>query len=291
MSRRVLGALALALLLSVAAAGQMQEGYLDYFIAKVKPEKRAEFDALIKRMVDSNRRHKGDAWLTTETVYGEHNTVYFGSLRRNYAEMEQGFGAFMGALNKAYGPAGTAKLMQDFNNCLVSSRSEVRRRRPDLSANAPADAAALSKLIGESRWARTVIVRVRPGRLGDYQAQLQTNKAAAEKATPRITTLISQSAGGQQGTVFYITTLRSSLAGFDTAGTPLPQLLGQQGYQKYLATARESVLSTETIINRFVPELSNPPEEIVSASPDFWRPKPAPAAKAKAKPAEGAKPQ
>ena len=35
------------------------------------------------------------------------------------------------------------------------------------------------------------------------------------------------------------------------------------------------VLGIESIINRFVPELSNPPADIVAAAPNFWKPKPA----------------
>lgn len=69
------------------------------------------------------------------------------------------------------------------------------------------------------------------------------------------------------------------MGGFDT-GPTLPQALGTDGYQRYQKTVADTVLNTETIIYRFLPELSNPPEEVASASPDFWKPKP-PAPKAK----------
>ena len=42
----------------------------------------------------------------------------------------------MGALQKTYGKS-TDKLMQDFNQCIESSRGEIRRRRLDLSSNPP----------------------------------------------------------------------------------------------------------------------------------------------------------
>jgi len=287
MWRRLLQFLCLTLFLTVAIPGQAQEGYLDVFVVKVKPEKRSEFDAIVKKMVDANRKHKGDAWLTAETAFGENNTVYFTSLRTSYADIDKGMEGFSGAVNKAYGQAGAAKLFQDFNNCITSGRSELRRRRADLSSNAPSDPAALTKLIGESRWLRTAMVRLRPGRTADYEAQLKVNKAALAKAASGMPLLISQSVAGVQGTVFYISSLRSSMGGFDTAATPLAQLLGEEGYQKYLKTVSESVSSTETIINRFLPELSNPPEEIVAVAPNFWRPKPA---EPKTKPAE-AKPK
>ncbi len=280
MVRRAVWGIALALLLSLAAAGQAQEGYLDVYTVKVRPEKRAAFDAIVKKMVDANQSVKGDAWVTLETQYGEGNVVYFISVRRNYAEIEQGAGAFMGALNKAFGPDGASKILQDFNNCIVSSRAEVRRRRWDLSANAPADPSAMNKLVGEARWVRTTIVRVRPGQVLNVENQLQAIKAATEAATPPSVTLVSQSSAGQEGTVFYISALRSSLGGFDV-GPPLPQILGEEGYQKFLKTASESVLSTEVTINRFLPELSNAPEEIASVAPGFWRPQPPVMAKSK----------
>ena len=38
--------------------------------------------------------------------------------------------------------------------------------------------------------------------------------------------------------------------------------------------------NTETVINHFLPELSNAPEDVVAAAPDYWRPKATVAAKA-----------
>src|SRR5437899_465721 len=106
MRASILRTLCLGALCSLAAVAQNPEGYLDVYIAKVKPEKRAEFDAINKRMVEMNRRNKGDYWLASETMYGEMNTVYFTSQRQNYADVEKGFDAFMGALSKPGGAAG-----------------------------------------------------------------------------------------------------------------------------------------------------------------------------------------
>lgn len=286
MRRKGFCALVLVALFIGAAAGQAPEGYLDVFVAKVKPEKRAEFDAVMKKIVDANRRHKGDVWIAAETIYGDWNTVYFTSLRQNYAEAEKAFEGFFGALAKAAGgQAGGAKMWQDVNNCLAGSRAELRRRRMDLSSNAPTDAAATLKLVGESRWVRTTMVRVRAGRTADVEDQLKALKSAREKGAGGPPTLVSQSGPGQAGTVFYITTLASSMAAFDTATPPAQQVLGESGYQRFMQVVREAVLSTETIINRYVPELSNPPEQVVSAAPDFWKPKPAaPKPKPKAEP-------
>jgi len=280
MKRIALGSAVAVVLLTALAFGQAAEQYLDVYIAQVKPDKRADFDALNKRMVAANRQNKGDTWITMETMYGPANRVTFISTRDGYADVEKGMDAFEGALQKALGKTATDKMMQEYSQCLVSVRTELRRRRWDLSSNAPADAAAMSKMLGESRWLRTATVRVKPGQVAVFEGLLKDLKTAREKASPPVTTLVSQAVAGQEGTVFYITLLEKSLAGFE--GIPsVQQLLGDEGYAKYLKTNADVVDRTETVINRFLPELSNVPEQVAAASPDYWTPKPVVAAKSK----------
>ncbi len=287
MIRKAALGLALALLFSVAAAAQSPEQYLDVFIVKVKPDKGAEAEAVAKKVAEANRRHKGDTWVALGTEYGENGTIRFISVRGSYAEIEKGSEAFLGALNKAYGAEGARKLLQEFSSYTVSSRGEVRRRRWDLSANVPTDAAARDKLVGEARWVRTIAVHVRPGQALTFEEQERAIKTASERITPDSTTYVSQSVVGTKGTVYYISWFAKSLGGFD-GGKPLPELLGKEGYEKFLKASSESVESFEVTISRFLPELSNPPEAIASVDPKFWNPKPA-AAKPAAAPKQPAK--
>jgi len=267
-------------LLGAFAAGQQAvEDYLDVYTVQVKPEKRSEFDALVKKMITANRQNKGDTWITQEIAYGPGNRITMISMRRSYADVEGGMGAFDQAVEKSFGKAGGEKLGQEYSQCIVSSRSELRRRRLDLSSNAPTDAAAYAKLIGDSRWARTTVVHIKPGEAAAFEALEKDLKAAREHANPPQTVLISQSVAGQEGTVYYVTTLQPSLGGLDTIPS-IQQMLGDDGYTKFLKTSAEAVADTEIVIGRFLPELSNPPEQIVAAAPDFWNPKPAVAAKA-----------
>ena len=282
MKRTCLGFGALAILLTVGATAQTRDEYLDVGINHVKPDRRADFDALSRKIVDANRRHKGDQWLAYEGAYGEQNTVYFTSTRRHFAAIEQGFTAFMTAMKEAFGQAGTDKILQDVNSCLTSSQSEIRRRRWDLSYNVPEDAAAMSKLVGESRWIRTTIVHVRPGHNDAFEEQVRAIKQAAESSSPRLTTLVSQSAVGQHGVVYYFSALRNSLAGYD-GGKPFKEILSEEGYAKFTKAIAEDVSSTDTLLGRFSPDLSNAPDEVAATSLDFWRPK-SPVAGMKAKP-------
>jgi hypothetical protein len=266
-------------LLAAMAVGQAQEQYLDVYIAQVKPEKRADFDAINKKIAAANRQNNGDSWIAMETVYGRGERVTFISTRNSYAEADKGTELFIQALQKAYGKEAAEKMFHDFDQCLANSRSELRRRRRDLSSNAPADAAAMAKMVGNTRFLRTTAVHVRPGQVAVFEALLKDLKVAREKASPPQTVLVSQAVAGQEGTVFYVTSLQTSMAGFDGLPT-MTQVLGEEGYAKFLKTNAEVVENTETVINHFLPELSNAPEDVVAAAPDYWRPKAATVAKA-----------
>jgi len=279
MKRKALWTTLAVVLLAAVAFGQAQEQYLDVYIAQVKPEKRADFDAINKKMVAANRQNKGDSWIAMETVYGRGDRVTFTSMRNSYADADKGSELFNQALQKTYGKAAADKIEQDFEQCVASVRTEFRRRRWDLSSNAPADAAAMAKMLANTRFLRTATVHVKPGQVAAFEALLKDLKAAREKVSPPQTTLVSQAVAGQEGTVFYVTSLQTSMAGFDAIPTVL-QLLGEEGYAKYLKTSAEVVENTETVINRFLPELSNAPEDVVAAAPDYWRPKATTAAKA-----------
>jgi len=288
-TRLIVSLLFLVLWLAGGAHAQMMNDYLDVGIVTVKPEKRGEFEAIIKKMVDANRKHQGDHWLTTEMMFGPGNTLTYVSPRQNYAGIEQGYGSFMGAMQKSLGAAGSAKLMQDFSNCLSSTRGEFRRRRWDLSANAPTSESDMNQLVGQARWLRTAIIRVRPGRGRDYEEQLRIIKQAREKTATKSPTLVSQSVAGQSPTVYYITNVVGSLGALD-AIPPLPELLGEEGYRTYQKTVSEVVLAVEINVSRIVPELSYLSEATVAVAPEFWRPKPPAAAKPKAAAAAEAKP-
>jgi hypothetical protein len=293
MLRKGIWALAIVLCFAVAAAAQMPEEYLDLYIVKVKPDKHAEVNALVQKMVDANRK-TGDRWLAYESVYGEADVVTFVSARQSYADIEKASAAFEAAIAKALGPAGAQKLFADLGSCTVSARGELRRRRWDLSTRVPADPAARTKQVGEARWIRTVIVRVRPGRGLEYEAWLKRIKEAVEKTPGTLGTRVSQGAAGQASGVYYITWLAKSLAEFD-GGPSLMQMMGEGDFEKYQKAVAEMVISTDWTIASFAPKLSNPPDDVAAAAPDFWRPKaaakPKAAAGAEAKPKAPAKPK
>ena len=278
--RRALWALVVVVCLAAPVAVRAQGDYLDVFIVKVKPEKVADFQAINKKWADANRRFNGDRWLALEAVYGEGNIYQFTSTRKDYAEIDKIHEAEMLAAQKAFGKEAAQKLGQDFNNCLVWSRSELRHRRWDLSRKAPQDADAYAKLIGESRLLRTTAVHIRPGHVPEFEALMKEVKEAAEKNPDTQTVFVSQVVEGGKGAIFYVSTLRSSMGGFDHNPTAR-EILGEEGFKKFTQINADTVEVAESTLYRFNPEISNPPDEVAKVAMDFWRPKPVIVAAAK----------
>ena len=278
--RRALWALAVAVCLAAPVAVHAQGDYLDVLIVKVKPEKLADFQALSKRFAEANRRFNGDRWLALEAVYGEGNVYMFTSTRKDYADIEKANEAEMLAVNKGFGKEAALKFGQDWMNCLVWSRSELRRRRWDLSRKAPQDPEAYAKFIGESRLLRTTAVHIRPGHVPEFEALMKDEKEALEKNPDTKPVFVSQVLEGGKGATFYLSTLRSSLSGFDHSPTA-KEVLGEELFKKATQIVAETYETTESTLYRISPELSNPPDEVAKVAMDFWHPKPVIVAAAK----------
>jgi len=290
MFKRAIWALAIAVCLAAPVTVHAQGDYLEVYIVKVKPEKIADFRVLARKWADANRRFNGDRWLATQSLFGEGGVYVFTSLRQDYADIEKNSETGMVAVNKAFGKEATLKMLHDWESCLEWSRSELRRRRPDLSRKAPTDMDSYAKLIGDSRVLRTTAVHVRPGHIADFEALMKEAKEAGEKAANTQPVLVSQVVEGSKGTTFYVTSLRGSLGGFDKNPT-IREILGEDRFKKYLQVSAETVEGSESAVYRFSPELSNPTEEIVKVAADFWHPKAmmaAAAAKSKAATAKSA---
>lgn len=280
MVRKALLALLVAVCFAIPAVAQAVGGdYLDVFIVKVKPEKQADFEALARKIADANRKSGGDKWLALQTVYGDNTTVEFISHRNTYADIDKAQDTFMGAMNKAYGKDMSQKMLNEWNNYVSGSRSELRKRRWDLSRKAPADNAAWAKMVGESRVLRTTVVHIKPGHGPEFEALLKDLKAAGEKSEKAAPLLVSQSIEGTRGTTYYLTGLRMGMAGFDSNPTT-KEMLGEEGYKKYLQSVSEHVEGSDSMVLRFAADLSAPPDNVVAVAPDFWNPKPVMAAKA-----------
>lgn len=268
--------------LSAPATLVAQGGYLDVYIAKLKPEKSGEAEAIAKKITDANRHNNGDRVVVEQPVYGDPYTLIFITQRENYADVDKGNDAFMASINKAFGKEGSQKVFNDWNNCLVSARTQLRVRRPDLSSKMPATPEAFAQLVGESRVLRTFVFRVRPGHASEFEAMIKGINARADKMPDTQPVLVSQVVEGENDGAYYITFLRKSLAGFDKE-VMLPDILGKEGMEKFEKSMADVEQHTESALYRFRPDLSWPPDAVAQASADFWNPKPMMAAAAKPK--------
>jgi quinol monooxygenase YgiN len=277
--------------ISLAAGGagraqaQAQREYIDLYIAKVKPEKRAAYEAAIKKLIEANRANKGDTWIAVSPAYGEQmETIYFASARVGMSSIEPAMELFEKSVGKAYGQAGAMKLFQDLGACTSETHGELRVRRPDLSVNFPESAADRARLIGASRWIALTTVWLRPGKLDTFIDEAKAVKRAIESGGSGLQIGVSQAITGPLA--LYFARYVKSLADLETGPASLAQVLGPEAYQKLQQVTVDCALNSRRELLRVMPELSNPPEQIVDAAPDFWKPKPPPPPKPKAAPAE-----
>jgi hypothetical protein len=268
--KTIAGLIAAAVLLAVSSAGQTRDNYLDYYVVKVKPEKRADFDAATKKIVDANRRGHGDTWIAFETLYGDANTVYFSSSRKDMAAIDTASENFMKSMKEALGP-NYVSVFRDMDSATLSSRGEIRRRRWDLSVNMPENQEEVFQHTGKARFIRTTMVRVRPGHAMQFEELARALAAANAKADPERRIAVSQAVAGQTGIVYYSSELQPSIGALETKGS-IREAMGDENYAKFQQGVAEHILGTETMIAKVLPELSNPPEVVVNVTRDFWMP-------------------
>jgi hypothetical protein len=271
---KAIAAVFVCLLLAAAAAGQTRDNYTDHYIVKVKPDKRAEFDGIARRIAEANARAHGDRWLAYEPIYGEAHTVYFVSARKDLAAIDAGMESFLRALKESIGPR-FESVLHDMDSCIVSARGEIRRRRYDLSSGIPEDPDQYRKRIGEARYIRTTSIRIRPGTESQFEELARTVAKVTMQREPERMVSVTQAVAGQPGTVYYVTDFQAKLGGFEPNPQSLRAALGAEAYGQLEKRVGESVLATETTIAKFLPELSNPPDATVNASAAFWKPEPA----------------
>jgi hypothetical protein len=266
------GTLAFAVVMALPLAAQNRPNYLDVTTVTVKPGKRGDFDAAVRRGADANRRHKGDNWIAFETVYGE-PSIAIATPRASLADVERAFGSFERAMKEAFG-AGLAREYEQFGSAIESMRSEIRVRRWDLSRNAPAEPEGLDRMIGEARWMRTTAVEVHRAKLLDFEKFVAEILDETHGRNPALRTLTTQSLVGSDGGIhFYFTNVQRSLEELD-ASPSLRRTLGEETFRRFVKMDGEMVVRARTTIARVMPELSNPPESVVNVSREFWTPKP-----------------
>jgi hypothetical protein len=265
----------LAAYVAGTARAQSLPVYLDLSRSQVRGEKSKEYEDAIHKIIEVNRKYKGDRWIALTTEYGETGTYLFSSSRDSMAAIETGGDAFMKAIKEGMGPLGD-KMMRDLG-AWSTFRSELRRRRWDLSVHPPTDAAGLATLVGQSRWIRTLRLDVRPGWALDYVQSWKGFQHELEKVSPPVTALVSESVTGTPA--IFVGVYYKSMADMDVEVASVQKALTSTAYLNLSKVTASAVDKSMWEIHRVRPDLSNPPDEVLNADPAFW--KPAPPAKPK----------
>lgn len=274
---------ALAMLMYAGmAAAQPTAEVLEVYTAKVKPDRREDFEASVKRMAAANRKHGGDRWIAIQTVYGaDHGTYSMVSVRPSIGAAEAAMGAFMQAMSKQLG-AQLGAFFKGFSATVITETAELRVRRNDLSLNLPESQAERLKLAGQSQYLRILRLRMLPGQVVEFIEIWKKMREALEAAGVKDPITVSQALTGPAG-VFYITTYAKNMGDFDSQSINLPKAMGEAAYREIQQQVARITAESHTEIRRIIPEMSNPPDEVAAAAPGYWTPQP-PAAKRPEKP-------
>ena len=155
----------------------------------------------------------------------------------------------------------------------ISQRSVIAAYRPDLSY--AADKTDLPKM----RYFNIETIRVREGQGQKFAELVKLVVSAAEKSHDNQPVATYEVVSGAPNGTFLVLEPMESLKSLDQ-GPQREQALMQavQNGPQTMRELGETVASGETILFAINPQMSYVPKEWVTASPDFWTPKPIPVA-------------
>jgi hypothetical protein len=219
-------------------------------------------------------------YLAMETVTGQ-NQAWFVERYDSYAALE---GAMQltdaEPLRSALAPLD----VQD-GDLRTGERTMVASYQKDLSyLPVPAN-------LAKARYVAVSMVRVRLGHSPDFKEMRQLLNSAFEKSGSQQRRVVYSVTSGAPGGTYLILSAMDSLKAMDPnpSAVSMEDAFGPENLARYRKMQADIVTSTESTLFRVNPKMSYPPQEYITADPDFWAPKPKPAAAkpAAAKPAGG----
>ncbi len=133
-------------------------------------------------------------------------------------------------------------------------------------------------------------VRVRPGHGDDFEALCKMLRTVWEKSDSKQRRVVFGVTSGAPGGTYLMISGMETLKSMDPPRPAKrgPEAFGTEEWARYEKLFSDTVISTENTLFAVNPKMSYPSKEFIAADPDFWAPKPKPAAVAK--PSAGAKP-
>ena len=134
--------------------------------------------------------------------------------------------------------------------------------------------------IPHMRYFEISLYRVRPGHDADWDSIAKMVMAAYEKI-PDAHWATYRAVYGQEGNTYVVFTPMKSAAEIDKGFTQDKQFMsamGEEGMKKFSELLAGAIESSQHNLFAFSPKMSYPPDEWIKADPEFWKPKPSPAA-------------
>jgi hypothetical protein len=131
----------------------------------------------------------------------------------------------------------------------------------------------------KARFVNINMVRIRPGRGADFAEMRRLVNAAFEKSSSKQRRVLYNVSSGAPAGTYLIISAMESLKAMDApeGGMSMRDAFGSS-FERYQKLQSEVVISSEMTMFSIDPKMSNAPKEFITADPDFWAPKPKPAA-------------
>jgi hypothetical protein len=134
--------------------------------------------------------------------------------------------------------------------------------------------------LAKARFVTINTVRVRPGHIADFAEMRKLVNAAFDKSGNKLRRVVYSVSSGAPAGTYLILSAMDSLKAMDPppGAITMPDAFGADNLSRYNKLAADTIISSESTMFSVNPKMSNPPKEFIAADPDFWAPKPKPAA-------------
>jgi hypothetical protein len=164
----------------------------------------------------------------------------------------------------------------------TGGRSMILVYQKDLSYRAE----DLARDIPKAHYMRVQTIRIKTGHAPEFAEVRKTLNAALAKMNITGGAVVYTVSSGAPAGTYIVFRPAESLKAMDPGPTPamtIQQAMGgDAAFASYRKANNDLVVSSENVLFAFSPKMSYPSKRFVDADPDFWSPKPAAAAPAKA---------
>ncbi|HTY61165.1 MAG TPA: hypothetical protein VMG30_02805 [Acidobacteriota bacterium] len=213
--------------------------------------------------------------VAAEAMSGNPTEILFISGYDSFAEFEKDYQAYGKVIN---GPqkilynslsAQEAELVNTARSLLAVYSRELSYHPERIMPDMP-----------KSRYMEATVMRTRPGKEAGFAALIKLYQSAMEKANVTTPWVVYEGAEGAQSGTHLILIFYKSLKEIDDAMALEPKIMAAMGEEAFKNMSKEMadfIVSAESNLYMFNPEMSLAPKEFISADPEFWSPKPKPA--------------